>query len=101
MPSIHRIARHEFACSAITSRPVPGRRLRPAPKHISQPYRFEIELVSDDPEIDFSERHRPASATLTMYRGDDPSEVDGIVTSTSSSSHQTGETVRVPLRLPG
>ena len=82
----HRIARHEFACSAISSAfRVVG---FTGTEAISQPYRFEIELVSDDPEIDFSDViDQPA--TLTMYRGDDPSEVDGIVTSLQQL-HQTG-----------
>ena len=83
----HRIARHEFACSAIDSAfRVVG---FTGTEAISQPYRFEIELVSDDPEIDFSDViDQPA--TLTMYRGDDPSEVDGIITSLQQL-HQTGK----------
>ncbi len=83
----HRIARHEFACSAVSSALRVVRFV--GTEAISQPYRFEIELVSDDPEIDFSDViDQPA--TLTMYRGDAPSEVDGIVTSLQQL-HQTGK----------
>ena len=44
--------------------------------------------MSDDPDIDFASAI-DAPATLTMYRGDDPSEVDGIVVD-FEQSHAAG-----------
>ncbi|WP_412062087.1 type VI secretion system Vgr family protein [Rubrivirga sp. IMCC45206] len=87
MPPAHRIARHEFACSALsaaTFRVVGFEGV----ETISQPYRFEIELVSDDPEVPF-EDVIDGPATLTMYRGDEPSEVGGIVVD-FEQSHEAG-----------
>ncbi|PAP75730.1 type VI secretion system Vgr family protein [Rubrivirga marina] len=87
MPTLHRIARHEFACSALG--PETFRVVRfEGTEAISRPYRFEVELVSDDPEVAFEDViDKPA--TLTMYRGDDPSEVDGIVVD-FEQSHEAG-----------
>ena len=87
MPTLHRIARHEFAASALG--PETFRVVRfEGTEAISRPYRFEVELVSDDPEVAFEDViDKPA--TLTMYRGDDPSEVDGIVVD-FEQSHEAG-----------
>jgi type VI secretion system secreted protein VgrG len=87
MATIHRIARHEFAASALG--PETFRVVRfEGTEAISRPYRFEVELVSDDPEVAFEDViDKPA--TLTMYRGDDPSEVDGIVVD-FEQSHEAG-----------
>ncbi|WP_412068648.1 type VI secretion system Vgr family protein [Rubrivirga sp. IMCC43871] len=85
--SAHRIARHEFACSALSTETfrVVGFE---GVETISQPYRFEIEMVSDDPEVPFDEVI-DGPATLTMYRGDEPSEVGGIVVD-FEQSHEAG-----------
>ena len=86
MPSIHRIARHEFDIAGRTGQfRVVGFE---GVEHISRPYRFVVELVSDDPDIDFASAINQA-ATLTMYRGDDPSEVDGVVVD-FEQSHEAG-----------
>ena len=83
---IHRIARHEFA---VAKREGEFRVVGfEGTEAISQPYRFEIDLVSDDPAISFNQViDQPA--TLTMYRGDDPSEVNGIVVD-FEQSHEAG-----------
>ncbi|PAP81406.1 hypothetical protein B1759_08780 [Rubrivirga sp. SAORIC476] len=87
MASIHRIARHEFSCGPLS--PETCRVVRfEGVETISQPYRFEIDLVSDDPEVDF-EAVIDKAATLTMYRGDEPSEVNGIVVD-FQQSHEAG-----------
>ena len=86
----HRIARHEFAASALpadTFRVVTFE----GDEAISQPYRFEINLVSNDPEILF-EDVLGQPATLTMYRGDEPSEVAGIVVDFEQSMMHHGQT---------
>jgi type VI secretion system secreted protein VgrG len=45
---------------------------------ISQPFRFDLNLVSDDPEIDFADLiNKPA--TLTLLRGDDTLSIHGLV----------------------
>ena len=70
--------RHQLACSAL-----PPDTFRVAEftgtETISQPFRFEIELASEDAEIDFEDViDKPA--TLTIARGDDdPVELSGIV----------------------
>lgn len=47
-------------------------------ERLSQPYRFELTLVSDDPEVDFSKVvNQPA--TFTMARRDDAFPIHGIV----------------------
>ncbi len=86
MADLHRIARHEFAVKGDDKQfRVVGFEGTEA---ISQPYRFEVVLVSDDPEVAFDDVvNEPA--TLTMYRGDDPSEVSGIVVD-FEQSHQAG-----------
>ncbi|MEO0558951.1 MAG: type VI secretion system tip protein TssI/VgrG [Bacteroidota bacterium] len=72
-----RAARHEFACSALAPDAfrVTG---FTGDEAISQPFRFEIHLLSKDPDIEFADVI-DKKATLTMFRGDDPSEVNGIV----------------------
>ena len=84
-----RIARHEFAASALAS---DAFRVVDFDGHeaISQPYRFEIHLVSDDPEIEFSDVIN-APATLTMFRGDEPTEIDGIVIDFEQSGMEHGQ----------
>ena len=87
MPTLHRIARHEFAASALGAETFRVVRFE-GTEAISRPYRFEVELVSDDPEVAFEDViDKPA--TLTMYRGDDPSEVDGIIVD-FEQSHEAG-----------
>ena len=73
----HRIARHEFTASALA--PDAFRVVDfEGDEAVSQVYRFEANLVSDDAEIAFADLiDKPA--TLTMYRGDEPAEVSGIV----------------------
>ena len=93
----HRIARHEFAASALpadTFRVVSFE----GDEAISQPYRFEVNLVSNDPEIAF-EDVLGQPATLTMYRGDEPSEVAGIVVDFEQSM-MPPRADGVPIRLP-
>jgi type VI secretion system secreted protein VgrG len=46
---------------------------------ISQPFNFELQLISEDPDLDF-EKVVNKSATFTMMRGDEPRPVSGIVT---------------------
>ena len=72
-----RAARHEFACSALAPDAfrVTG---FTGDEAISQTFRFEIHLLSKDPDIEFADVI-DKKATLTMFRGDDPSEVNGIV----------------------
>jgi len=72
-----RAARHEFACSALAPDAfrVTG---FVGDEILSQTFRFEIHLLSKDPDIEFADVI-DQKATLTMFRGDDPSEVNGIV----------------------
>lgn len=78
MPSPHHRARHEFksAGTKSTFRVVEF----VGDEAISQTYRFVIDLVSDDPNVELADVIDQA-ATLTMYRGEDPAPVHGIVTS--------------------
>ncbi|MEM0962680.1 MAG: type VI secretion system tip protein TssI/VgrG [Bacteroidota bacterium] len=87
MAEPHRQARHEFSSEGTTS---PFRVVSfEGTETISQTFRFEIDLVSDDAEIDLaSVIDQPA--TLTMYRGEDPAEVSGIVTSLLQT-HEAGK----------
>ena len=73
----HRAARHEFACSALAPDAfrVTG---FTGDEILSQTFRFEVEMLSKDPDIEFADVI-DKKATLTMLRGDDPSEVNGIV----------------------
>lgn len=86
----HRIATHEFTASALlpdTFRVVAFE----GHEALSQPYRFEIHLISNDPEIPFADLiDKPA--TLTMLRGDDPAEVDGVVTDFEITGMHDGQT---------
>ena len=86
----HRIARHEFSASALlpdTFRVVAFE----GHEAISQLYRFEINLVSNDPEIPFADLiDKPA--TLTMLRGDDPTEIDGVVVDFEQTGMHDGQT---------
>jgi len=46
---------------------------------ISQPFNFELQLISEDPDLDFGKVvNKPA--TFTMMRGDEPRPIRGIVT---------------------
>lgn len=86
--SQHRIVRHEFSASALAP---DAFRVVDFDGHeaISQPYRFEVNLVSNDPEIEFTDVIN-APATLTMFRGDEPTEVDGIVIDFEQSGMEHG-----------
>jgi len=46
---------------------------------ISQPFKFELQLLSEDPDIEFSEVVNE-TATFTMMRGDEEVPINGIVT---------------------
>jgi type VI secretion system secreted protein VgrG len=47
-------------------------------EEISQPFRFDLNLVSEDPEIDFADvMNKPA--TLTMMREDEPMKIHGLI----------------------
>lgn len=49
---------------------------------ISQPFKFELQLISKDPDIDFSKVVNK-TATFTMMRGDEEVPISGIVTDMS------------------
>ncbi len=82
-----RIARHTFASSGLDKDTFRVLRFE-GTEAISEPFRFVIHLVSKDAEVDFS-KVIDTPATLTMLRGDDPSEIDGIV-SDFQQSHAAG-----------
>lgn len=75
----YRAARHTFLCGG-NSQDIDLIRVLQfeGVETISQPFRFEIDLISSDPDILFEDViNQPAS--LTMYRGDDGTEINGIV----------------------
>ncbi|WP_412068642.1 type VI secretion system Vgr family protein [Rubrivirga sp. IMCC43871] len=82
-----RIARHTFASSGLDSDTFRVLRFE-GTEAISEPFRFVVHLVSKDAEVDFA-KVIDKPATLTMLRGDDPSEIDGVI-SDFQQSHAAG-----------
>lgn len=71
--------RHTFVCAALEDDETFRVVTFEGTEQVSQPFRFEIDLASREPEVPFENViNRPA--TLTMARGDDaPIEINGIV----------------------